>query len=135
MPARFINYFAYGNIVDMASKKSNSFSFVLDIITSVLATVVVVAGLALCVYAVKQLIETTNIDANALMRSPSEYMDIKRDMIIEGLSFMIPGIVILLLGEFVLSVMATRLVTMFREGRQILSLEKRVEILEKKSKK
>ena len=131
----FIKHFAYGNIVDMASKKSNSFSFVLDIITSVLATAVVVAGLALCVYAIKQLIETTNIDTNALMRSPSEYMDIKRDMIIEGLSFMIPGFVVLLLGEFVLSVMATRLVTMFREGRQILALEKRVEVLEKKFKK
>lgn len=119
----------------MASKKSNSFSFVLDIITSVLATAVVVAGLSLCVYAIKQLIETINIDTNALMRSPSEYMDIKRDMIIEGLSFMIPGFVALLLGEFVLSVMATRLVTMFREGRQILALEKRVEVLEKKFKK
>lgn len=119
----------------MTSKKSNSFSFVLDIIVSILATAVVVAGLSLCVYAVKQLIDTTNIDANALMRSPSEYMDIKRDMIIEGLSFMIPGIVVLLLGEFVLAVMTTRVVTMLREGRQILALEKRVEILEKKFKK
>lgn len=132
---RFFKYFAYDNIVDMTSKKSNSFSFVLDIIVSILATAVVVAGLSLCVYAVKQLIDTTNIDANALMRSPSEYMDIKRDMIIEGLSFMIPGIVVLLLGEFVLAVMTTRVVTMLREGRQILALEKRVEILEKKSKK
>lgn len=132
---RFIKYFAYDNIVDMTSKKSNSFSFVLDIIVSILATAVVVAGLSLCVYAVKQLIDTTNIDANALMRSPSEYMDIKRDMIIEGLSFMIPGIVVLLLGEFVLAVMTTRVVTMLREGRQILALEKRVEILEKKFKK
>ena len=95
----------------------------------------VVAGLALCVYAMKQLIDTTNIDANALMRSPSEYMDLKRDLMIEGISFLIPGIAILLLGEFVLSIMIVRLVTMLREGRQIQQLDARIEKLEKKVKK
>lgn len=123
---------AYGRIVDMTSKKSNTFSYILDAIASVLSLAVVVAGLALCVYAMKQLIDTTNIDANALMRSPSEYMDLKRDLMIEGISFLIPGIAILLLGEFVLSIMIVRLVTMLREGRQIQQLEARIEKLEKK---
>lgn len=126
---------AYGRIVDMTSKKSNTFSYILDVIASVLSLAVVVAGLALCVYAMKQLIDTTNIDANALMRSPSEYMDLKRDLMIEGISFLIPGIAILLLGEFVLSIMIVRLVTMLREGRQIQQLEVRIEKLEKKVKK
>lgn len=126
---------AYGRIVDMTSKKSNTFSYILDVIASVLSLAVVVAGLALCVYAMKQLIDTTNIDANALMRSPSEYMDLKRDLMIEGISFLIPGIAILLLGEFVLSIMIVRLVTMLREGRQIQQLEARIEKLEKKVKK
>lgn len=126
---------AYGRIVDMTSKKSNTFSYILDAIASVLSLAVVVAGLALCVYAMKQLIDTTNIDANALMRSPSEYMDLKRDLMIEGISFLIPGIAILLLGEFVLSIMIVRLVTMLREGRQIQQLEARIEKLEKKAKK
>lgn len=126
---------AYGRIVDMTSKKSNTFSYILDAIASVLSLAVVVAGLALCVYAMKQLIDTTNIDANALMRSPSEYMDLKRDLMIEGISFLIPGIAILLLGEFVLSIMIVRLVTMLREGRQIQQLEARIEKLEKKVKK
>ena len=119
----------------MTSKKSNAFSYILDAIASVLSLAVVVAGLALCVYAMKQLIDTTNIDANALMRSPSEYMDLKRDLMIEGISFLIPGIAILLLGEFVLSIMIVRLVTMLREGRQIQQLEARIEKLEKKVKK
>lgn len=126
---------AYGRIVDMTSKKSNTFSYILDVIASVLSLAVVVAGLALCAYAMKQLIDTTNIDANALMRSPSEYMDLKRDLMIEGISFLIPGIAILLLGEFVLSIMIVRLVTMLREGRQIQQLEARIEKLEKKVKK
>lgn len=126
---------AYGRIVDMTSKKSNTFSYILDAIASVLSLAVVVAGLALCAYAMKQLIDTTNIDANALMRSPSEYMDLKRDLMIEGISFLIPGIAILLLGEFVLSIMIVRLVTMLREGRQIQQLEARIEKLEKKVKK
>ena len=126
---------AYGRIVDMTSKKSNTSSYILDVIASVLSLAVVVAGLALCVYAMKQLIDTTNIDANALMRSPSEYMDLKRDLMIEGISFLIPGIAILLLGEFVLSIMIVRLVTMLREGRQIQQLEARIEKLEKKVKK
>lgn len=126
---------AYGRIVDMTSKKSNTFSYILDVIASVLSLAVVVAGLALCVYAMKQLIDTTNIDANALMRSPSEYMDLKRDLMIEGISFLIPGIAILLLGEFVLSIMIVRLATMLREGRQIQQLEARIEKLEKKVKK
>ena len=126
---------AYGRIVDMTSKKSNTFSYILDVIASVLSLAVVVAGLALCVYVMKQLIDTTNIDANALMRSPSEYMDLKRDLMIEGISFLIPGIAILLLGEFVLSIMIVRLVTMLREGRQIQQLEARIEKLEKKVKK
>ena len=126
---------AYGRIVDMTSKKSNTFSYILDAIASVLSLAVVVAGLALCVYAMKQLIDTTNIDANALMRSPSEYMDLKRDLMIEGISFLIPGIAILLLGEFVLSIMIVRLVTMLREGRQIQQLDARIEKLEKKVKK
>lgn len=126
---------AYGRIVDMTSKKSNTFSYILDAIASALSLAVVVAGLALCVYAIKQLIDTTNIDANALMRSPSEYMDLKRDLMIEGISFLIPGIAILLLGEFVLSIMIVRLVTMLREGRQIQQLEARIEKLEKKVKK
>ena len=103
----------------MTSKKSNTFSYILDAIASVLSLAVVVAGLALCAYAMKQLIDTTNIDANALMRSPSEYMDLKRDLMIEGISSLILGIAILLLGEFVLSIMIVRLVTMLREGRQI----------------
>lgn len=128
-------YTAYGRIVDMTSKKSNTFSYILDAIASVLSLAVVVAGLALCAYAMKQLIDTTNIDANALMRSPSEYMDLKRDLMIEGISFLIPGIAILLLGEFVLSIMIVRLVTMLREGRQIQQLEARIEKLEKKVKK
>ena len=126
---------AYGRIVDMTSKKSNTFSYILDTIASALSLAVVVAGLALCVYAMKQLIDTTNIDANALMRSPSEYMDLKRDLMIEGISFLIPGIAILLLGEFVLSIMIVRLVTMLREGRQMQQLEARIEKLEKKVKK
>lgn len=132
---RFMPCAAYGRIVDMTSKKSNTFSYILDVIASVLSLAVVVAGLALCVYAMKQLIDTTNIDANALMRSPSEYMDLKRDLMIEGISFLIPGIAILLLGEFVLSIMIVRLVTMLREGRQIQQLEARIEKLEKKVKK
>lgn len=119
----------------MANKKSNTFSFLLDAIASALALAVVMAGLALCIYAMKQLIDTTNIDTNALMRSPSEYMDVKRDLMIEGISFLIPGIAILLLGEFVLSIMIVRLVTMLREGRQIRRLEERIENLEKKVKK
>ena len=119
----------------MTSKKSNTFSYILDAIASVLSLAVVVAGLALCAYAMKQLIDTTNIDANALMRSPSEYMDLKRDLMIEGISSLILGIAILLLGEFVLSIMIVRLVTMLREGRQIQQLEARIEKLEKKVKK
>jgi hypothetical protein len=119
----------------MANKKSNTFSLVLDVIASILSLAVVVAGLSLCIYAMKQLIDTTNIDTNALMRSPSEYMDLKRDMMIEGISFLIPGIAILLLGEFVLSIMIVRLVTMLREGRQIRALEERIEVLEKKIRK
>ena len=119
----------------MANKKSNKSSFILDSVVIILAAAVVVAGVVLCIYAVSQLIEATKIDANALMRSPSEYMDIKRDMVIEGLSFMIPGIVVLLLGEFVLSIMVSRVITMACEGRQIIMLEKRLENLEKKSKK
>lgn len=122
-------------MVDMANKKSNTFSVILDAIASILALAVVMAGLALCVYAMKQLIDTTNIDTNALMRSPSEYMDLKRDLMVEGISFLIPGIAILLLGEFVLSIMIVRVVTMLREGRQIRRLEERIEILEKKVKK
>jgi hypothetical protein len=131
----FIYKYAYGKMVDMANKKSNTFSFLLDAIASALALAVVMAGLALCIYAMKQLIDTTNIDTNALMRSPSEYMDVKRDLMIEGISFLIPGIAILLLGEFVLSIMIVRLVTMLREGRQIRRLEERIEKLEKKVKK
>lgn len=131
----FIYKYAYGKMVDMANKKSNTFSFLLDAIASALALAVVMAGLALCIYAMKQLIDTTNIDTNALMRSPSEYMDVKRDLMIEGISFLIPGIAILLLGEFVLSIMIVRLVTMLREGRQIRRLEERIENLEKKAKK
>ena len=126
---------AYVNIENMANKKSNKSSFILDSVVIILAAAVVVAGVVLCIYAVSQLIEATKIDANALMRSPSEYMDIKRDMVIEGLSFMIPGIVVLLLGEFVLSIMVSRVITMAREGRHIIMLEKRLENLEKKSKK
>lgn len=131
----FIYKYAYGKMVDMANKKSNTSSFLLDAITSALALAVVMAGLALCIYAMKQLIDTTNIDTNALMRSPSEYMDVKRDLMIEGISFLIPGIAILLLGEFVLSIMIVRLVTMLREGRQIRRLEERIEKLENKAKK
>lgn len=127
--------YAYVKIEDMADKKSNRSSFILDGVVLVLAAAVVIAGIVLCMYATGQLIEATKIDANALMRSPSEYMDIKRDMVIEGLSFMIPGIVILLLGEFVLSVMVSRLVTIAREGRHLLALDKRVEKIEKKLKK
>lgn len=118
----------------MTNKRSNKSSFIFDGITIVLSLAVVVAGVMLCLYAVGQLVEVTEIDANALMRSPSEYMDVKRDMVIEGLSFMIPGIVVLLLGEFVLSVMVSRLVTMMREGRHLIALEKRVEKIEKRIK-
>ena len=126
---------AYGNIEDMADKKSNKSSIVLDIVTAILSFAVMIAGVVLCIYAIGQITEVTNIDTNALMRSPSEYMDVKRDMIIEGLSFIVPGIVILLLGVFVLSIMTTRLITMIKEGRQLNLLEKRVENLEKKLKK
>lgn len=126
---------AYANIGNMADRRSNRNSFIIDGIVIVLSIAVVLAGVVLCMYASKQLIEATKIDANALMRSPSEYMDVKRDMVVEGLSFMIPGIVILLLGEFVLSVMTSRLITIAHEGRQLASIEKRLEKLEKKSKK
>ena len=119
----------------MADKKSNKSSIVLDIVTAILSFAVMIAGVVLCIYAIGQITEVTNIDTNALMRSPSEYMDVKRDMIIEGLSFIVPGIVILLLGVFVLSIMTTRLITMVKEGRQLNQLEKRVENLEKKLKK
>ena len=119
----------------MADRRSNRNSFIIDGIVIVLSIAVVLAGVVLCMYAAKQLIEATKIDTNALMRSPSEYMDVKRDMVVEGLSFMIPGIVILLLGEFVLSVMTSRLITIAHEGRQLASIEKRLEKLEKKSKK
>ena len=126
---------ACGNIEDMADKKSNKSSIVLDIVAAILSFAVMIAGVVLCIYAIGQITEVTNIDTNALMRSPSEYMDVKRDMIVEGLSFMVPGIVILLLGVFVLSIMTTRLITMIKEGRQLNQLEKRVENLEKKLKK
>lgn len=119
----------------MTDKRSNKSSFILDGLVLVLAVAVVMAGVVLCMYATGQLIEATEIDTNALMRSPSEYMDVKRDMVIEGLSFMIPGIVILLLGEFVLSVMLSRLITIAREGRHLVLIEKRVEKIEKKLKK
>ena len=133
MFCRFID--AYGNIEDMADKKSNKSSIVLDMIAAILSFAVMIAGAVLCIYAIGQITEVTNIDTNALMRSPSEYMDVKRDMIVEGLSFMVPGIAILLLGVFVLSIMTTRLITMAKEGRQLNQLEKRVENLEKKLKK
>ena len=119
----------------MAKNKSNRLEMTFAILVLILSLVVFGGGAIFCYMGVTQIVSISDIDVNILLRNPSEYMLSKRDIAMGGLEILVPGVIMMLLGAIVMTISITRCITMDREGRAILNLDRRVEKLEKSQKK
>jgi len=119
----------------MQKNINNRFELSLGIFVTIVSLLIMAAGAVFCYLGVTQIVGISDIDVNVLLREPADYMLSKRDAALGGLDVMIPGILLLLIGMVVFSVVLTRMITMTREGRAIMRLDSRVSALEKKAKK